>query len=283
MLHANCSKLAVLLLATACGGLIACATEPKSIETKRFVPAALARFELVLGRLQLSSEYFRIGAAHERSTLDNGRERTRSISISTQRGKPTLQFRDKGGDEEVQLSFKADRQVDILQSAGSDHDQYKLTYHQPSEGPVSVRVEFSNGSKALEFKSRSLWHFAMDEPRVFDAYMQPCLTRLDPSWQIARSVEAARALMNNPLHQFDQNEVVRLIEQLDAEFSAERNAALAQLESMGIAAEHSLRQSLTAELSSQQETAIRRLLATIQPAGNDTPMRLAVWLSGEMR
>lgn len=259
------------------------ATELKPVESKRFVPSALARFELVLGRLQLSSEYFRIGAAHERSKLDDGRERTRSISISTLRGKPTLQFRDQGGDEEVHLSFKADRQVDILLTTGRGSDQHTLTYQQPAEGPISVQIEFQDGRASLDFKTRSLWHLAMDEPHAFDTYLQPCLSRLDSSWQVTRSVGTVRGLMSKPMHHCDPKDIERLIEQLDAELSADRSAALSQLESMGIAAEHSLRCSLDADLSSQQEMSINRLLSRIQPTGNDTPMRVAIWLSGEFR
>jgi hypothetical protein len=257
------------------------AVELEPIKSKRFVPDSWARFEMVLGRLQLSTEYFRIGATHERSKLDDGRERTRSISISTMRGKPTLQVRDVGGNEEVQLSFKADRKVDIVQSVENDRGGYKLTYHQSDKGPVSLRVDFNDGRDALEFESRSLWHLAMAEPLAFDTYMQPCLSRLEPSWQINRSIVAVRGLMNNVVHPSDTKEMEGLIGQLDAEFSSERDAAFLQLRSMGVAAEYQLRQSLKADLSSQQEVSIKRLLSMIQPTGNDTPMRIAVWLSGE--
>ena len=280
MLFAHCSKLAILL-AMVCVAMTADATEPKPIESKRFVPASLARFELVLGRLQLSSEYFRIGAAHERTVLDNGRERARSLSISTLHGKPSLQFRDQGGDEEVQLNFKADRQVDILLTSGRESDQHKLTYHQPAEGPISVRVEFSDGRQALAFQSHSIWHLALHEPQFVVTYVRPCLSRLDPTWQLARTVEDARKLMNNPLQPSDPLHVKRLIEQLDADLSTERHVARSQLELMGIAAEHPLRHSLTTELSSQQQTSIKQLLNAIQPIGNDTPMRVAMWLSTE--
>jgi hypothetical protein len=281
MLITNCSKRLVFLLAIVCIGSSASAVELEPIENKRFVPNSLARFEMVLGRLQLSTEYFRIGAAHERSKLDDGRERTRSISISTMRGMPTLQVRDVGGNEEVQLSFKADRKVDIVRSVGIDGGRYKLTYQQPDEGLVSLRVEFDDGREALEFKSRSLWHLAMAEPLAFDTYMQPCLSRLEPSWQINRSIVEVRGLMNNVVHPSDTKEIERLIEHLDAEFSSERDAAFLQLRSMGVATEYQLRQSLKADLSSQQQVSIKRLLSMIQPTGNDTPMRIAVWLSGE--
>ena len=277
---AYCSNLAILL-AMACVAVTSDATEPNPIESKRFFPTALARFEIVLGRLQLSPEYFRIGAAHERTTLADGRERARSLSISTLRGKPSLQFRDQGGDEEVQLSFKADRQVDISLTSGRESDQHKLTYHQPADGPISVHVEFSDGRQTLDFQSRSIWHLAINEPQFVDAYLQPCLWRLDPTWQIARTVEDARQLINNPLQPNDAMQINRLIAQLDAELATERYAAWSQLELLGIAAEHPLRRSLTTELSIQQQTSVRRLLNTIQPIGNDTPMRVAIWLSTE--
>jgi hypothetical protein len=123
----------------------------------------------------------------------------------------------------------------------------------------------------------------MSEPQFVYVYLQPCLSRLDPSWGIARTIGDARGLLNNPLHQSDPKDVERMIEQLDGELAIERNTALAELESMGIAAEHQLRRSQTGHLSSQQESSIQRLLTTMQPSGNDTPMRIAVWLSGEVK
>lgn len=289
MLNAYCSKLAVFLLAAAGWGLMSGATEPAPSETKppsetkRFVPASLARFELVLGRLQLSTEHFRIGAAFEHSLLEDGRERIRSISISTYRGRPTLQFRDSGGDEEVQLSFKADREVDIQQSVGSDRERCRLSYHQLDEGPVAFSVVFCDGRDPLEFKSSSLWHLALEQPQVFDEYLQPCLARLDPSWPIEHMASTVRRIKTNIEQTSDDQAFDRLIAQLDADHSQDRSAAMSQLESMGVTAEPRLRQSLSADLTSHQEQSVRRLLSGLQPVGNDTPMRISVWLSGELQ
>jgi hypothetical protein len=283
MLNAHCSKLAVFLLATAGWGLMSGASESTPSESKRFVPASLARFELVLGRLQLSTEHFRIGAAFERSLLEDGRERIRSISISTYRGRPTLLFRDSGGDEEVQLSFRADRKVDIQQSVGSDRNRYTLIYHQSDEGPVAFSVVFYDGRDPLEFKSSSLWHLALEQPQVFDEYLRPCLARLDPNWPIKHLATTIRPLKKSAEQESDTQAFDRLIEQLDADLSKDRSAAMSQLEAMGVTAEPRLRQSLSTDLTSQQEQSVRRLLSSLQPVGNDTPMRIAVWLSGELQ
>lgn len=282
MLNANCTKMALLILFLASMDR-ATGAEPTVAEAQRFVPAGLARFELVLGRLQLSSDYFRIGAAHERSKIEGGRERTRAISISTFGGKPTLQFQDTGGDEEVHLIFKANQKVDIKWTVGKKLEQYKLSYHQSAQEPVRLRVEFNDGRKAHDYESRSLWHLAIDEPEAFLTYMQPCLSRLEPSLHVDRSLTTIRELMNNSVQPTDAVEVERLVAQLDAESSSERFAAMSRLESMGIAAEHELRRSLSNDLSSQQQMSIKRLLSTLQPNGSDTPMRVAVWLSGDLR
>lgn len=283
MLNAHCYKLAVILLAIAGWGIASGATEPTASGNKRFVPASLARFEIVLGRLQLSTEHFRIGAAFERSLLEDGRERIRSISISTYRGRPTLQFRDSGGDEEVQLSFKADRKVDIQQSVGIDRERYTLSYHQLDEGPVVFSVAFCDGRNPLEFKSSSLWHLALEEPQVFDEYLQPCLARLDPTWQIEHMATTIRRLKKNAEQEDAPQAFERLIAQLDADLSKDRSAAMLQLEAMGVTAEPRLRSSLSTDLTSQQEQSVRRLLSSLQPVGNDTPMRISVWLAGELQ
>lgn len=250
---------------------------------KRLIPPQIVRFEVVLGRLRLSPEYFRIGAAHERQMLEDGRQRTRSISISVLHGEPTLKFSDQGGDEEIQLSFNADHQVDIRVHTGRGGDSQKLTYHQPCEGPLAVRVESTDGRAALQFEARSLWHLAIDQPEFFEAYLSPCLARLDGSWDFARNAAAVRSLQNNSVRPSDLQLISKMVEQLAAGTAAERHSATLQLEGLGLAAELPLRAALTADLSSQQRAAIHKLLDAFQPTGHDTPMRIAVWLSGERR
>ncbi len=283
MLHQHSDQRAASWLCV-CIMLFVCATaaSAQQLEHKhesRLIPSHLVRFELVLGRLQLSPEYFRIGAAHERAILSGDRERVRSISVSVMRGKPTLQFQDRGGDETWNVTFKSDHLVDILFSSGTGAERQILTYHQPVEGPISVKVEYGDGRTTQQVQSRSLWHIAFNEPEFFETHLQPMLMRLDPSWDVARITAEARGLLNKPVHPSEAAAVRALVEKLDSSTGSERYAANVELERLGLAAELPMRECLKAELSHQQRLAIEKLLAAMQPVGNDTPMRLAVWMS----
>jgi len=264
--------------------LFVCATaaSAQQLEHKhesRLIPSHLVRFELVLGRLQLSPEYFRIGAAHERAILTGDRERVRSISVSVMRGKPTLQFQDRGGDETWNVTFKSDHLVDILFSSGTGAERQILTYHQPVEGPISVKVEYGDGRTAQQVQARSLWHIAFNKPEFFETHLQPMLMRLDPSCDVARITAEARGLLNKPVHTSEAAAVHSFVQKLDAASASERSAATVELGRLGLAAELPLRECLQTELSHQQRLAINKLLTAMQPVGNDTPIRLAVWLS----
>lgn len=239
----------------------------------------LVVFELVLGRLQLSPETFRIGTVHERTPISGDRERVTSTSVSVLRGRPTLQYQERGGDETWRIACKSDHFVHVLYSLGSGVECQTLTYQQPVSGPVSAKVEYGDGRSVEQVQGVSLWHIAIEEPDFFGAHLQPLLMRLNPSWDVAALVANTQNLMNKPVHQSDSVRIQSLVRKLDDPCSAERSAAALELGQMGLAAEQQLCKCLTKDLSPQQKLVIEKLIAAMQPVGNDTPMRLAVWMS----
>ncbi len=251
---------------------------------KCLLPSHLVRFELVLGRLQLSPEYFRVGTAHDHSELIDGRKRVRSVAISVMCGKPTLQFQDRGGDESWSVFFKSDNVVDIVFSDCDEIGKRTLIYHQPSTGPVVASVEFGDGRLKREVQARSLWHIASQDREFFDSYLLPVLKRIDPSWDLARLATQAELSSNKRLHrsdsqQRDSQQVSALVQQLNSELAKERDVAFLALQTLGLAAETSLRDAIATDLTSHQRLSIDKLIAAMQPVGNDTPMRLSVWLA----
>ena len=269
-------------------------TEPNAAREEseqRLLPSHLVRFEVVLGRLQLSPEYFRIGSAHDQTVIEDGRTRMRSISVSVMRGKPTLQFQDHGGDETWSVFFKPDNVVEIVNSVKEDRGLRTLTYHQSSRQlthqstarSVTASVEYSDGRAKREVHARSLWHVAAAEPEFFDAHLRPLLERLEPSWDVDRLVAEVRNPKNKSLHQSESSQVEQLVSQLDSPVATVRTAAALELERLGLAAESDLSDRLASDLSSQQNLTIRKLISGMQPVGNDTPKRLAVWFAGASR
>ena len=272
--------MSLLGIASTADSKLAYAQSQQEFTDIRLIPTRLVNFEVVLGRLQLSPEYFRIGPIHDRVVLEDGRERRRSVSVSVLRGKPTLQFQDHGGDETWSVYFKSESVVQIVRSTRDARGEYKVTYQQPANGAVVLKVEFEDGRPAREATARSLWHLAAEEPELFDAYLRPILKLLEPSWDLESLVAAARQSSSQLQNQVsDRLQVNELVKQLDCDVAAKRRAAAVELEQTGLAVEAQLRDSLSTALTQQQRLAINKLLGSMQPVGNDTPMRLAVWLS----
>ncbi len=253
------------------------ATQPNA---SRLISSQLVQFELVLGRIQLSPEYFRIGSAHERIDLEGGRERNRSISVSVMRGAPTLQYQDRGGEESIQLVFKARHAAEIHWSRPTSEGRTVVTYRQPPEGSVTLEVQCDTRPK-LCIEAASLWHVAMKDRDTFAKHFQPLLVRLEPSWDFDSKLKEIDALTRQTLERADPSHTKSLIEQLDAPKLAARSEAEQQLLALGLVAESQLQHARTTELSNQQRAAVDRILNNLRPTGNDSSMRVAIWISGD--
>ena len=280
--HGGLSQL-VLVVST----MLTCATlsafaQPENQQPERLLPRQLVTFELVLGRLQLSQESFRIGSAHERIVLAAGGQRVRSISVSLLHGRPTLQFQDIGGDEDWKIQCKAEHQVELQFASRSVSKFNTLTYRQPAQGPIAIVVTFGNGLPTQRAEANSLWHLLLKDPEFFFNYVEPILLRMEPTWEFRRSREKVQQLLRERSpSQPDTRDIERVLAGLDSQSAAERSASCRELERLGLSAKIELQDILAQSITCQQRSAITQLLRGLQPSGNDTPMRIAVWLGGD--
>ncbi len=270
----------LVTLLVAAPGLCA---EPNRQPRGRLLPRQLVAFEIVLGRLQLSQESFRIGSAHERIELAGNGQRTRSLSVSVLHGRPTLQFQDVGGEEEWKIQVKADQQVQLCFVSRVEPMFKTLTYEQPAVGPIAIEVSGQQGQPRHRVTADSLWHLLLENPDFFYTYIEPVLQRLEPAWEFHRSREQIIELVQDHAAPSTVSSVVAsALVKLDSTSAAERSASCREIEKLGLSARIELQNARAHSNNCQQQCAIDQLLSELRPAGNDTAMRIAVWLQGDI-
>jgi hypothetical protein len=252
------------------------------VEPLRLIPPHIAQFEMVLGRLQLSPEYFRIGTFHDRSLSTEGRERVRTTTVAFSKGQASLQYSDANGPDPVRLRFAANREVSIDLTSRNDDCTYRLIYQQPSEGDLFIRVEFFDGHPAKEMTVRSLWHLVVVDRVFYKTYLEFPLRALEPTWDLCRTIdEVQKYTADRRVTSHGTVDFEAAIENLDAPKTQERTCAYRQLQGCGLSVESLLRQRLATPLSPNQRQSVHHLLASIQPRGADDSVRVALWLAGD--
>jgi hypothetical protein len=247
------------------------------------LPRQLVTFEIVLGRLQLSQETFRIGSAHEKIELDDGGQRLRSIAVSLLRGRPTMHFQDLGGQECWRIQCKPSNQVEIWFTPGSKAEYQSFHYLQPAEGPISIEVSFEDGRPAHRAEALSLWHLQLNDPHFFNAYVETVLLHIEPAWDLRRTGNEIRQLLAAHPHRSTSADATReALLHLDSQNAAERVASSLELKRLGLAAQLELLATLQEQsITCQKRCAVAQMVEEIQPSGNDTAMRVAIWLEGD--
>ncbi len=249
-------------------------------EEDRLIPAHIAQFELVLGRIRLSREYFRIGTFHDRAAIDNGGERLRVVNVTYTQGQSALQFSDQGGSQTVKLRLSSNGQAEFDFAVKQGDNPYRLMLHQPVEGPIEIKIEDSGTLPLATRSAASLWHLVLDDPQFFRQYVEGPLRKLEPSWDFLRVAEDVRSRIASQVEDSSASMTTdEAISDLDAPESDRRLIAYRFLESQGLEIESHLRAYWTKDLSANQRGSIRRLLRTLQPRGADDSMRIAIWLA----
>jgi hypothetical protein len=252
--------------------------------TERLIPRQIANFRIVLGRLQLSQENFRIGSIHERIEIGNGKVRIRSASVSIKDDRPTLVFSDRGSGQDWSIQMGSDDSALIVCSIvdAPASDIYKLELNQPSRGDIRLRVSYMDGRPSQTLQVASLWHLVIDHKDFFDRYLKTAIFRLEPSWDLTETaVEVQRLIGSGIVPRVEPSTIETAIALLNSPEPVERASAYHQLESAGITVQFQLEESLRGQLSSHQRMCLRRILGQTRPSGCDDSIRIALWMSGQ--
>ncbi len=235
---------------------------------------------MVLGRIRLSREYFRIGTFHDRAAMENGSERLRVVNVTYAQGQSALQFSDQGGGQTVKLRLSSNGQAEYDFAVKQGDNQYRIVLHQPVEGPIKIEMEGSGTPQNATRSTASLWHLVLNDPKFFHDFVEGPLRRLEPSWDFFRIAEEVRGRIASQSDSVSAAKATdEAIMDLDAPEADRRLIAYRFLESRGLEIESHLRAQLANDLSANQRGSIRRLLRTLQPRGADDSMRIAIWLA----
>jgi len=251
--------------------------EPGGLDEPEILPRALAEFELALGRIRLARDRYRIVRQHEEFPEGRGE---RAVQISVQSGRPTLRLTYHDLQEDWSMQIDNTSGVNWTRRFQSQERETTVTYQQPPG--QRIRISVSGYPGVIE--GESLWHLCQQDPPGFRAAVYPALRRLNPRWELPQSLTVATGLrrtLRSDGATIDMKNLVELLDCLESSDRGERTAAFERLDAAGLSIQFPLQQLARGPLAPQQRQMVLGLLDRLEPRSEDTPTRVAYWLSGD--
>jgi hypothetical protein len=269
---------AILALALLAGGA-AQAREPILIQMLKGTGDWL-RVNLVGGRLVL--KVTQISDFENRADFGGVTERFR---LHSDNGRPSLTYERTTRDERLTFNLSA--------SAG----QGVCIRREPREKSKIVAVEFKqslkekttltigSGDRKQVFRAADLWRLAIDQPKQCEQHLFPLLAMLRRDWNCA---EMASTVELHLLEEAREDPTAAhahwatLVEQLDDDSFAKREAADRALRAGGPAALKYLRQLDFSRLDAEQQFRVHRIIEALAGTPeDDSPTQVAASLAGD--
>lgn len=238
-------------------------------------------FRMVLGRVSLDVRKYRVGQFRFK-TDPNGKptdsKTIRSLNITLERGSPNLVLHRKHESQNWIIEAKGNGRT-RLQFDDSASD-YSIVWDQPSHGIISIVVR--EGDKRTSLKSLSLWHIWFERPEICKEHLFPMLSKVESNWNLElialeTDTRLKEALAISPI--VSEKKVRDLLQDFNANDSVIRDRAHRELRYLGLAALTPMMVTNLEPLGPEQSRRIQRLIQTMRPNTDDTPNRLASWLS----
>ncbi len=268
--------------ATVTSGSKASGAEPPSSPV--YLPAQLqwVNFEMVMGRLTLSSARYRSNKT--RTVLDEASGTRQVFSLSVERSGTTARFELNQPQSQLTITVKQNGSARLtlipLEDPGAitPVQAVQVVFEQPSTGDMKLVI--GSGSHAREYKAKSFWHLAIAQPEVTATHLTPLLHKLRPHWHLdVAHNDLERAVLTAPAaYRVDRKRVTQLVQQLRANKFAERQQAYLELMEMGQGVLTVLDQFDRNTLDREQQFRIAAIRSSLTVTTGDTPARMARWL-----
>ena len=240
-----------------------------------------AAFRMVLGRISLDVRKYRVGQFRFKTDA-NGKPSDnkiiRSLNLTLERGSPNLVLHRKQENQNWVIEAKGNGRTRIQFDESSSN--YSVVWDQPSHGIISVVIR--EGDTSTSIKALSLWHIWFERPQICKEHLFPMLSKIEPNWNlelIARETDTRlkEALAISPI--VSEKRVRDLLQDFNSNDSTIRDRAHRELRYLGLAALTPMMVTNLEPLGPEQSRRIERLIQTMRPNTDDTPNRLASWLS----
>jgi hypothetical protein len=238
-------------------------------------------FRMVLGRVSLDVRKYRVGQFRFKTDA-NGKPSDskiiRSLNITLERGSPNLVLHRKQESQNWNIEAKGNGRTRL--QFDDNANNYSVVWDQPAHGVISVVVR--EGDKSTSIKALSLWHIWFERPEICKDHLFPMLSKIEANWNlelIARETDTRlkEALAISPI--VSEKKVRDLLQEFNSNDSTVRDRAHRELRYLGLAALTPMMVTNLEPLGPEQSRRIERLIQTMRPNTDDTPNRLASWLS----
>jgi hypothetical protein len=234
-------------------------------------------YHMVAGRITVTSAYQGTNMTFGPAQVDGHIER---LQIHINPDQIDFRFELSSADEELTIALAQGNQLAIVHQRAEP--KYELRFEQISDGPMELSLDAGEAKQSLG--ADSFWHLYLAEPEVVRRHLVPLLELLHPAWQLTSmgaAIEDALLGRARNSRQLAAQRWARLVDQLASTKFADREQAQRELQSAGPVVVPYLQSLNRNYLDAEQASRIRGLVESLSVGYEDTPDRIATWLSGD--
>ena len=241
--------------------------------------SGVAQFRLALGRIVLDPFHYK--KVRLQAALGNETEDEEFVCVTANRGTPSLHYLCQRGRCRVTIDTLDTNAVRIESTIEHPSGVIEhLLFDQPAAGAIRIASSFDGDKR--QFKTNSLWHLMAEQPILFGQQIKPVLSLIFDAERLqanAREIEAHLKRQVIEQRRFTRADVDKLVHQLGSKRRARRIDAYTQLRDFGVSVLPLLDEIDPERLDLEQRHRINELKKHFDHQRNDTPARIATWLS----
>jgi hypothetical protein len=238
------------------------------------------RFGVVVGRLRVLNAQFGQSLSTHTEDPETGVHESFSINVGSQG--TTVHYEINTPDVQLTADFRGRDRLELLRTPRTPAGGEALRLVQSPRGPIFLTV--GQGPQARHLRSDSFWHLMIEHREVCETHLLPVLYSLRPDWQLGATADEIEAglLQLAAAGRLPQTQHwAGLVRQLGHGTFNERRAAERELRKEGPAVVAYLKSLDPRNLDMEQRQRIRRVVAGLVSHTEDTPERVALWLTGD--
>jgi hypothetical protein len=214
------------------------------------------------------------------TTLGVRRER---LTVRGAGAVPTISYEMSNAAEQLTLSVSGRNRFQIRRCPKGDRaEPVAVEFHQAPLEPLTLTVGAKDRQRT--YRATSIWHLFLLEPKVCGDRLAPLLKIVFGEFDFEKSGQEVEANLIRTASTGivpDWKRWDQLVQQLGDSSFAAREAADRKLRAEGRIAAAYLQRLDLARLDAEQRYRVRRILQSLTDEGDESPPRIANWLSGD--
>lgn len=237
-------------------------------------------FGMVLGRIHVLNAQLGQSLSAQNDNPELGvRE---SFSINAGADQAVVRYEVLTPDLELAVDFSAPDCLKIVKTPRTPAGGEAVCLKQPKQGPIELTL--GKGEQKTVYQLESFWHLALEHRDVCQQHLLPILHCLRVGWQLdrtANSIETTLLRLAREQRLPDEARWAALVKKLGSGTFNERRSAERELCRSGQGVVAYLKRLNRHELDAEQRERIGRVIRNLVAPTDDTPQRVALWLSGD--